>query len=231
MPEMYEIYDQHAHMYHELVSHEDYRENLRRFLLEKIEWNNKIVYEAGIGTGRVAGIYLPYVKTVYGFDRAKHMIEYASRYLNKYAGKLHLGTGNNKKLPVIDQRPDIFIQGWSFGHLMMDEPQNVSSNTEHLVNQCRAIMGNSGVTIFIETLGTFTNEPGAPAKPLEEFYSILEKNGFNRYVLETGYRFNDVQHAADVMGFFFGDVMRDKILAQDKVVIPEYTGVWISRNS
>ncbi len=142
MPEMYEIYDHHAKMYHELVSHEDYKGNLKTFLHKNISWNNKVVYEAGIGTGRVAEIYLPFVKKVYGFDRALHMLQYAGENLKSYKDKIYLKTGVNSSLPTIDQKADIFIQGWSFGHQIMDAPKKVRETASNLVWQCKNIINS-----------------------------------------------------------------------------------------
>ncbi|MDZ7793936.1 MAG: hypothetical protein U5P10_09675 [Spirochaetia bacterium] len=73
MPKMSEIYKKYATEYDKLVTAEDYQNNLTEELLNKIEWDKKIVYEAGIGTGRLSKIYIDKIEKLYGFDREAHI--------------------------------------------------------------------------------------------------------------------------------------------------------------
>ena len=50
---MFKIYQNYSDLYDELVNHEDYNNNLYKFLNDNIQWENKVVGEFGIGTGRV----------------------------------------------------------------------------------------------------------------------------------------------------------------------------------
>jgi len=106
MTKMYKIYESHSYQYDELVSHEDYRENLKGLLHFLVEWENKTVIEAGIGTGRVAGLYIEKVKRIYGFDRSPHMIEGLKKNLSNQLDKIELYCADNLHLPELNEKGD-----------------------------------------------------------------------------------------------------------------------------
>ena len=91
--------------------------------------------------------------------------------------------------------------------------------------------GADGAIIIMETMGTNTAGAGAPHEKLAFFYeTLVERYGFEEHVIRTDYRFGSNEKAADVMGFFFGDEMKQSVLERGTAVIPEWTGVWIKRS-
>ena len=62
---MFKVYQNYSDLYDELVNHEDYNNNLSKFLKNNIQWENKIVGEFGIGTGRVTRNYIDKVQKVF----------------------------------------------------------------------------------------------------------------------------------------------------------------------
>jgi precorrin-6B methylase 2 len=113
MPKMMEIYKDFSVNYDELLSFEDYQNNLTKILLEKIDWQDKVVYEAGIGTGRLTKIYIDKSKHCYGFDREDHMMKKCKINLKNYLDKITLSNCENIELKKIQEPVDIFIEGWS----------------------------------------------------------------------------------------------------------------------
>ncbi|MBN1880514.1 hypothetical protein JW823_10420 [bacterium] len=232
MPEMMEIYKKHASEYDELVRAEDYRGHLRSFLRQTIDWNGKIICEAGIGTGRVTRFYIDLARRVYGFDRELHMLDRCRRNLSDYRDKLVLETGLNEKQISIPEPADIFVEGWSFGHTISERHHEIVSFLPALLNRVQSLLRRTGTIILIETLGTNVSYPVPPTKELVDFYRLLEeRHGFQRHVIETDYRFGSRDEAARVMGFFFGDEMRYSVKSGGQSIILEYTGVWIKRLS
>ena len=61
-----------ADEYDRLVRYEDYKGNLKRFLLRKIDWQGKVVFEADIGTGRVTIIFIETLSGVW--KKIKYLI-------------------------------------------------------------------------------------------------------------------------------------------------------------
>lgn len=225
---MYEIYDRHADEYDALVSHEDHDGNLRGALRRRIDWGDAVVVEAGIGTGRVTRAYIDLVSRVLGFDRSPHMLDRAARNLASSAGKLRLDPAEHCDLPVPDGAADIFIEGWAFGHVAVDRPDETQAVACELIGEAERVTKQDGTILLIETLGTNTEVPMAPLPVLAEFYRELEEgHGFLREVIRTDYRFDTSDQAEELCGFFFGREMRDSVRERGGVIVPEFTGLWI----
>lgn len=228
---MNEIYKKYALQYDKLVNAEDYQNNIERFLLSNIEWKDKVVYEAGIGTGRLTKVYIQQVKKLYGFDREAHMLERCKNNLDEYLEKVFLNIGNNESLPVVDEKADILIEGWSFGHTIVENKNDIQSTTEKIVKNIRRNTTVDSVKVIIETLGTNVNTPKYINNDLKQFYRLIEEEyGFKRTIVKTDYNFDDYREAAQIMGFFFGEEMKREIIKRKSEIVPEYTGIWIKRN-
>jgi SAM-dependent methyltransferase len=232
MPSMYEIYEKYAAEYDQLVDAEDYQGNLARHLLQLTDWNRKVVLEAGAGTGRVTQMYAEQAASIICLDRSQHMLSAAARRLSKYASKITFGAVDNTALSQFSARADVFIEGWSWGHSIVDDWRPVEVIAQILLSAARRNVFENGVLILIETMGTNTPVPAVPHARLEEFYALLEaKYSFHQSILRTDYWFPCADEAARIMGFFFGDTMQQDLLRSRATVIPEWTGVWCATNS
>ncbi|MDZ7793935.1 MAG: hypothetical protein U5P10_09670 [Spirochaetia bacterium] len=56
---------------------------------------------------------------------------------------------------------------------------------------------------------------------------LEEEYAFVKTIVKTDYKFNDYREAAQIISFFFGEEMKDKVLESKSAVVPEYTGIWI----
>lgn len=223
---MDEIYQRHASEYNELVRAEDVAGNLPALLWALADWNGRCVYEAGIGTGRVTTLYVEACLAAFATDRSDHMLAYAAQKLSPWANKLILQSGENLALPVAPWPADIFIEGWSFGHTLLDGKDDAVT-TPALVAQAERCVKSGGTIILIETLGTAVAEPQPPDPRLAAFYKRLEaEHGFKREVIRTDYRFATLEEAVRVMGFFFGPDLASVVAAEKTAQIKEWTGVW-----
>lgn len=233
MPDMYEIYDQHADRYDELVGHEDFDASLRAFVRKRLISRGMTVVEAGIGTGRVTRTYVDLARQVLGFDRSSHMLEQAARNLAPWTGKLVLAPADHLNLPVPDGTADLFLEGWAFGHRILDTPDEVPSVTALLVSEAQRVTRADGSLVFFESLGTNVDEPHAPHDGLARFFELLEtEHSFEAHVLRTDYRFESLDEASRICGFFFGEEMARGIRERrgrgtSPVIVPEFTGVWV----
>jgi hypothetical protein len=231
MPTMNEIYKKYATEYDKLVEAEDYQNNIKQHLLNHINWDQKVVYEAGIGTGRLSKIYIDQIQLLYGFDREAHMLEKCEINLYNYSEKVILAIGNNENLPEIENKADIFIEGWSFGHTVVENNENIQRTTEILINNINRNTTDNSKKIIIETLGTNVEQVKNINTDLQEFYRLIEEEyGYNKTIINTDYKFNDYKEAAQIMGFFFGEEMKNKIIDRRNEIVPEYTGIWIKEN-
>lgn len=223
---MDEIYQKHADRYDELVDAEDYLGNLPRFLLSLVKWQGARVLEAGTGTGRVTRFYAEHAAEIYCCDRSEHMLSRAVSNLSPFLPKIQFLTADNLTLPHFRKPLDIFIEGWSFGHVILEQDEVPSTTRKLLANIERNLLPG-GMMIIIETLGTAVPTPEVPHPLLSKFYEELQHvHSFRSQILRTDYQFDSPSRAADVLGFFFGEEMRDIVLKMDSHIIPEWTGIW-----
>ena len=229
MPSMMEIYKEYADQYDRLVAAEDWKGNLPALLHDLIDWNDRVVYEAGIGTGRITEMFIKEAKCCFGFDREQHMLDKCMENLSEYAEKLFLSVGENTKLPGIGCKADVFIEGWSLGHTIIENENNIEACVKTILEDISTFLDGTGQVIIIESLGTFVSQPTVKRDAIQTFFELLEDTySFVKYVLSTDYCFSTVQEAAEVMGFFFGEDMKQSINRSELCVIPEYTGIWYS---
>ena len=228
MSKMLEVYKKYAVNYDELVSAEDYKENLNIFLNNELDWKDTIIYEAGIGTGRITKNYIEEAKHCYGFDREEHMLNQCKENLKKYLNKITLNICDNTKLNKVKDEIDVFIEGWSFGHTIHENSNNLEKRITLLVNNLLSIVNNNGKIIIIESAGTNVEAPIFTNKHHEKFYNILENEyGFKKTIITTDYKYPNYHEAGRIMGFFFGDEMEDDIINNKKEIIKEFTGIWV----
>ena len=227
MPAMYDIYRRHRIEYDRLVNAEDCEHHLPAFLRSIADWRGKTVLEGGLGTGRVTELFIDDARRVVGCDREAHMLEAARERLARFADKLELRVADNLDLPLLPEKANVFIEGWSWGHAVVDGPGEVEAIAEALFTQVRKNLVPGGLVVLIETLGTNALGPAAPHPRLAEFYQLLQSRfGLRQTALSTDYRFATPAEAAEVLGFFFGDAMGKAVRANGSAIVPEWTGVW-----
>ena len=222
---MFEVYQQHADLYDELVNHEDYKYNLSVFLKKNIIWSDKTVCEFGVGTGRITKIYVDEIDKATLFDNSMHMIEKAKINLSRWLKKIEFCIRDNRDINSIEKEYDIVIEGWSFGHLIVEELCDKEIWIDRLIKESVRISKEK--VIFIETMGTNVDSPNPPGESLVRFYEKLREYGFNESIIETNYLFDNYEEAARVIGEFFGDAMKNEIKVKKIREIKEYTGIWI----
>lgn len=226
---MYEIYEKHAYEYDELVRWEDYRENLPSKLNELFDFSSRTVVEFGAGTGRLTALYAEKAGRIHCFDRSTHMLEKAKTNLSRFAPKVSFELCDNNEIDSLQIKGDFVIEGWSFGHTVSDYGtlDETAAKADELISRSLDRLNKGGTAIFIETLGTDSEQPFAPSSALELYYRRLEEDyGFQKEIISTDYRFESVDQAADLCGFFFGAEAGEEIRRKGSNIIKEFTGLW-----
>ena len=232
---MQEIYDAWAPQYDELVAREDHagllRDRIRSFLrgANRAGSESARVLELGAGTGRVTACYIDIVASAVCCDKSRHMLDRARLNLAADSDRIEflaLDTRDPSSLHIHGAF-DIAIEGWSLGHTAIDENQRIDHFLGSFFQEMRRLLRTGGRIALIETLGTNVDHPAPPSDKLAGLYDRLETNfGLTRETIRTDYRFNSVEDARRIMGFFFGDEMARSIRCE---TIPEYTGFWTTR--
>lgn len=244
MPEFEEIYRDFPETYDRLVSFEDPEGRLFSRLLESTPMIGGRVLELGVGTGRITKNLVRYADEVIGFDRSSGMLEKAREVLNQTGFRnWRLATADHLLVSFPDTAADVIIEGWSYGHLVLEQPERLEQITRELVERSLRWCAPGGAIVIIETLGTGTQVPRVPDPLLNEFYEMLENTfGFTREVVRTDFVFPDENTAIELLGFFFGDELAGTVRSQEvqssatgegseidkrpPVTVPECTGIW-----
>jgi len=225
-PEHREVYANHADRYELLVSREDYELNIPRTLNQILNFNSKDVIELGSGTGRLARMLAPVSRSVLALDASPKMLEVAAEKLGE-AGLRNWGVAaaDHRALPIADRAADVAISGWSIVYLVVWNESAWESELAKGLDEMRRILRPGGSIVILETLGTGHESPHPPDN-LVEYFSYLEQQGFEHAWIRTDYRFDSMEEAEDIVGFFYGEAMLDEISNGDEVTLPECTGIW-----
>lgn len=252
---MYQIYAEEAYWYDQLIAREDRQRSLPEALAGSAPWDGALVLEAGVGTGRVTRNYASRAARIVATDRSQHMLARAAVNLSQWSDRISYLVSDNLDLPSKVRAAErgsaprtesrgsdaalIFVEGWSFGHVVVDHSDEVESTTARLVAGADAAARELGAVseasegartpwlLFIETLGTGTSTPEAPSEALSAFYELLErKHGFIRNDVRTDFKFETLDEAIELMGFFFGAAMAEAVRARGSTIVREFTGIW-----
>jgi ubiquinone/menaquinone biosynthesis C-methylase UbiE len=223
-----EVYRLHAGAYDELVSAEDCEGRLLPALEAICALGGVDVLEVGVGTGRIARLLSRRARRVVGVDREAGMLAVARRRVEEASPpSCALARGDARALPVRSAFARVAIAGWVFGHFRSWMPEDWRAQIASALSEMRRALMPGGTLIVIETLGTGTTEPAAPSAELAEYYRWLEEDHrMARRELRTDYQFPDVETAARVSGFFFGDDFGARVRRNRWNHIPECTGIW-----
>jgi ubiquinone/menaquinone biosynthesis C-methylase UbiE len=227
LPSHKEVYEAHAGQYEALVSREDFQGNILRAIEDILPLTGLDVLDLGTGTGRLAGLLAPRVRTILAFDLSPHMLAAARETLRGKGSNQHWLTAaaDHRRLPLASHVADVMVSGWSVSYVAVWQPEKWRHEVEEWWAEAGRVLRNRGHVVLLESLGTGNEEP-VPLPHLGNFYAWLEQAGFAKTWIRTDYRFETVELANELVGFFFGDEMKLKIKWGRTITLPECTGVW-----
>jgi ubiquinone/menaquinone biosynthesis C-methylase UbiE len=230
MPSEKEVYEKHAFEYEALVSHEDYPGNILKSVEEIIDLDGLDVLDLGTGTGRLACLLAPYVRTMLAFDLSSHMLGIARAKLKRLTHVVMsmAAASDHRFLPLASQSVDLITSGWSVSYLTVWYPEHWRLAADAWLVETRRVLRANGTIILFESLGTGNESPQRLAH-LENFYNWLDDGGFKNKWIRTDYLFESPEKAGEIAGFFFGNDMKARILKEQMTILPECTGVWWSK--
>ncbi len=226
------IYREHAGEYHALVMREDHEGRLLPAILAAVDLRGRDVVELGAGTGRVTALVAPLAARVRAFDRSPAMLQRAARHLADQPeppppGRVHLARAENTGVPLPDACTDAVVEGWSFGHSVVDAGGGWEAAARTLLDESFRLLRPGGTLVVIETLGTGRARPAAPHPALARWYGWLEgPRGFSAAWVRTDYRFSSRDEADRLTGLFFGERFAFDPGPEGTVLLPECTGIW-----
>ena len=226
MPTQEEIYKTEGDKYEALIAREDYQGNIIKTLREITPLENRVVYDLGAGTGRLACLLAPQVKYVRAFDISEEMLRVCrDKFIASGLTNWQVDVADHRQLPVEDSSADLVVSGWSLSYLAVWNPASARAELEKWLGEMKRILRPNSHIVLFESLGT-GNELPIKLEHLKDFYPWLDEVGFQNKWIRTDYKFESLAEAEYLSRFFFGDELGDKVMENKWVILPECTGVW-----
>ena len=226
MPTEKEVYARHAAEYEALVSREDHQGNILKAIREIVPPEGLDVIDLGAGTGRLACLLAPFVRSMLAFDLSPHMLGIARDKMRRIHPGLWLTAAcDHRQIPLTSRAADLIVSGWSVSYVTVWNPLQWREAADAWLAEARRVLCPGGSIILFESLGTGNEAPQRLAH-LEDFYGWLDEAGFQNKWIRTDYGFESPEVAGEVAGFFFGEEMKARIMREQITILPECTGVW-----
>ena len=220
------IYQTDGDRYEALISREDYQGNLVKVLDEIVRVEGLDVLDLGAGTGRLAMMLAPRVRSMKAFDTSEEMLRVCrSRFEASGLSNWQVDVADHRQLPVEDHSADLVVSGWSVSYLAVWNNEHQTNELDVWLVEMQRVVHQGGWVVLFESLGT-GNESPIRLEHVESTYQWLDKNGFQNKWIRTDYKFESVDEAEELSRFFFGDELGDKVRQNKWVILPECTGVW-----
>ena len=226
MTDFAEIYNSKADKYEQMVAREDFQNNILPALNRIREMKDLDVIDSGSGTGRLAYLLAPFARSVRAYDASAAMLAVATGRL-KASGLHNWSTevADHRSLPVEDHSADVIVSGWSVVYTVVWYPETWKQELLKALREFERVLRPGGTLIILETMGTGQETPNPPADLLD-YFKYLDEAGFSSTWIRTDYKFDSLDEARDLTGFFFGAEMITRIISSDPVILPECTGIW-----
>ena len=223
------IYRSEAQHYDRMIAREDREGNLMRMIravapdLERLD-----AADIGAGTGRLARMLLPRVRTILATDASQAMLDIAAMHLRAEAGTDNWKTvpGTNDKLPIADKSIDLLTAGWTICYSASSNIPNWEENLDRIVAELSRVLKPGGTAVVFENYSTGASEPNPPDFLQAYFCKLEQSYKFEHACIRTDYEFESPQEAASLTDFFFGSDISQAVARKQSRIVPEYTGVW-----
>ena len=227
MPTHKEVYESHAAEYEALVAREDYQGNILKAVREIAPPEGLDVLDLGAGTGRLAALLAPLARRVMAFDLSDHMLRTARDKLRRLRPRSAwlAAAADHRYLPLRAAVADVVVSGWSVSYVVTWYPESWRREADAWRLEAQRVLRSGGTIVLFESLGT-GNEAPTRLPHLEDFYGWLAENRFQNRWIRTDYRFDSLEQAEQLAGFFFGEEMKPRIQRGNSITLPECTGVW-----
>jgi ubiquinone/menaquinone biosynthesis C-methylase UbiE len=220
------IYQTEGDRYETLIAREDYQEHIPRALDEIVSVDGLDVIDLGAGTGRLALMLAPRVKSMRAFDLAEEMLRVCrERLLGTGLSNWYVEVADHRSIPVEDHSVDLVVSGWSVAYLYVWHPETWRAELESWLGEMKRVLRPGSFIVLFESLGT-GNELPIQLEHLKDYYPWLEEVGFQNKWIRTDYSFESIEEAEELSRFFFGDALGDKVRQNKWVILPECTGIW-----
>ena len=220
------IYETEGDQYQALISREDYLGNIPRALDEIVKVDGLDVIDLGAGTGRLAVMLAPRVKSIRAFDASEEMLRVCRQRLQVTGlSNWQVEVADHRQLPVADHSADLVVSGWSVAYLYVWHPETWRMELEKWLGEMKRVLRPGNFIVLFESLGSGHESP-TWLEHLSGYYAWLDEAGFKNKWIRTDLKFESLEEAEALSSFFFGEEFGDKVRQNNWIILPECTGVW-----
>ncbi|QOT11180.1 class I SAM-dependent methyltransferase [Paenibacillus sp. JNUCC32] len=220
-----EIYDKQAQAYEAMVSRQP---DLSELIHRVKPYEGLDVLDLGAGSGRLSMLLAADARSLICTDISQPMLDILDDKCSEALDARNWTTmvADHRNLPVASSSVDLIVSGWSISYLADSSHEEWRENLELVMSELHRVLRPGGTILILETMGTGTETPNPPDF-LTGYYAQLEQQyGFSHQWIRTDYVFDTVEEALLNTGFFFGEELTDKIIANQWSTVPECAGVW-----
>ncbi len=225
-PDHKKTYRNETENYDQLISREDFQENILREIERICPPDGLDILDMGAGTGRFEVLLAGRAGSLTALDLSPAMLGIARQKLIEIGAKnWHVAAGDHRALPLRSRNYDMVLSGWSICYLVDWYPDSWQRELKLAIDEIKRVIRPGGRLILVETQGTGFENP-TPPPHLGEYFKYLRENGFIFTWIRTDYAFSDLDEAKSISRFFFGEELAAKVEENNWVVLPECTGFW-----
>lgn len=220
------IYQSEGDRYEALISREDHQGNIPSAIDEILRVEGLDILDLGAGTGRLTLLLAPRAKSIRAFDVSSEMLRVCrARLIASGLSHWRVDVADHRQLPLPDRSADLAVSGWSVSYLAVWEAGRGESELDKWLAEMKRVLRPGGTIILFESLGTGNEQP-IRLEHVESTYQWLDARGFASKWIRTDYRFDSLEEAIELSGFFFGAELAQKVERNQWLILPECTGVW-----
>ncbi len=192
--------------YYEKFSQAEDAENKVAYYLNNIS-KNKVVLDAGCGTGKFLNVLETNAKRYIGIDLSKNQLAKAKlKSLNNYSQFI---CSNLTKIPLEDNSVDLIVSTWVLGTITDINERN------KVLNEFMRVLNNTGSIILVENASgsEFEIIRGRDKDNRTKDYNnwIIHNNFLLEQEIDTYFAFNTIEEAIECFKTIYGDEVAIKI--------------------
>jgi ubiquinone/menaquinone biosynthesis C-methylase UbiE len=195
------VYQEEVRIYDTFSRAEDDGDRVLQTLLGHISFSDKVVVDAGCGSGRFAAEIAPRCRHFLGLDLSWALLSYA-RQQGRQLHNVNFFQARFEEIPLPDNSVDLLFSTWA-----VDPHAFNPQRTDPTVEMSRVTREPGSVWLAINHWeGAFMEMRGAEEqKTTRSGLQMLQERGFTLVEkVQTSIRFGDMDEARHILGFIFG---------------------------
>ena len=201
----------------EIVSYEDPTNKIVKEFKKITNFKNKIVLDAGCGTGRQIFLYAKTAKYVYGLDPSKEHINLLKAKIKKAKAK-NIGPllGKIEKIPLKNNSVDIVVGTFSITSTFIDRKKAMKEILRVLKPKGKIIFADAYYQSEFIDIWKKYSDPDIAGGCYNCFLDTQDMYNFKTRIINTYWESPTVKKAADLFGYILGGKTKSYLLKKEK---------------